>query len=229
MKIYYGLVHKDADSAYGISFPDLPGCFAASDEETDILEAAQTALVLYAQDGEVLADPRSFPELQSDSTVKVELAQGAVMVAVPLISVERKARYNVMLDVDLVAGMDRQAKVAGTSRSDFLADAVKDKLRSSVGAAIVSLAGGWKSESTGKKTASTASKVLHSKTATKDEKSVAASALAQTKTKDVTSKAFASKAGKILHDPKASKEAKSAAASALTQAAAHKKPATKKK
>ena len=99
MKIYYGLVHKDADSAYGISFPDLPGCFAASDEETDILEAAQTALVLYAQDGEVLADPRSFPELQSDSTVKVELAQGAVMVAVPLISVERKARYNVMLDV----------------------------------------------------------------------------------------------------------------------------------
>jgi hypothetical protein len=85
-----------------------------------------------------------------------------------------------------------------------------------------------KTESTGKKTASTAGKVLHSKTASKDEKSVAASALAQTKTKDVTSKAVASKAGKILHDPKASKEAKLAAASALTQAAP-KKAAAKKK
>ena len=44
-----------------------------------------------------------------------------------------------------------------------------------------------KAASTGTKTASAASKVLHSKTATADEKSVAASAMAQTKTKDVTS------------------------------------------
>ncbi len=84
-----------------------------------------------------------------------------------------------------------------------------------------------KSASTGKKTASAASKVLHSKTASKDEKSVAASAMAQTKTKDVTGKTVASKAGKILHDPKASKEAKSAAASALSQTPG--KKAAKKK
>jgi len=76
-----------------------------------------------------------------------------------------------------------------------------------------------KSESTGKKVASAASKVMHSKTATKAEKSVAASALVQTKSKDVTSKKVASEAGKILHSKTASKEAKSAAASALTQAA----------
>lgn len=86
-----------------------------------------------------------------------------------------------------------------------------------------------KAATTGKTTASAASKVLHSKTASKDEKSVAASAMAQTKTKDVTSAAVASKAGKVLHDPKASKEAKSAAASALAQTVAAKKPAAKKK
>jgi hypothetical protein len=85
-----------------------------------------------------------------------------------------------------------------------------------------------KSPSTGKKTASAASKVLHSKTATPEEKSVAASAMAQTKTKDVTGKAVASKAGKVLHDSKASKEAKSAAASALAQTPAKKAPAKKK-
>jgi hypothetical protein len=59
---------------------------------------------------------------------------------------------------------------------------------------------------------------MNSKTASKAEKSVAASALTQkTSAKNTTSKAVAVAAAKILRDPKASKAAKSAAASALTQ------------
>ena len=27
--IYTGLIHKDTDSDYGVSFPDLPGCITA--------------------------------------------------------------------------------------------------------------------------------------------------------------------------------------------------------
>jgi hypothetical protein len=75
-----------------------------------------------------------------------------------------------------------------------------------------------KSESTSRKVSSAASKVLRSKTASKAEKAVAASALTQTKSaKETTSKKVASAAAKILHNPKASKAAKSVAASALTQ------------
>jgi hypothetical protein len=75
-----------------------------------------------------------------------------------------------------------------------------------------------KSESTSRKVSSAASKVLRSKTASKAEKAVAASALTQTKSaKETTSKKVASQAAKILHNPKASKAAKSVAASALTQ------------
>jgi hypothetical protein len=81
-----------------------------------------------------------------------------------------------------------------------------------------------KSESTGKKVSSAASKVLRSKTASKAEKAVAASALTQTgSAKETTSKKVASAASKILHNPKASKEAKSVAASALTQKVKKKK------
>ena len=29
MNTYLALIHKDDDSAYGVSFPDLPGCFSA--------------------------------------------------------------------------------------------------------------------------------------------------------------------------------------------------------
>ena len=80
-----------------------------------------------------------------------------------------------------------------------------------------------KSESTSKKVASAASKVMMSKTATKAEKSVAASALTQKGSKETTSAKGAKSASQILRDPKASKAAKSAAASALTQKMGKKK------
>ncbi len=74
-----------------------------------------------------------------------------------------------------------------------------------------------KSESTGKTAASAAARVMKSKTASKAEKSVAASALTQKGSTEKTGKTVASAAAKVLKDPKASKDAKSAAASALTQ------------
>jgi hypothetical protein len=59
---------------------------------------------------------------------------------------------------------------------------------------------------------------MKSKTASKEEKSVAASAMTQSKTaKETTGKSVASAAAKILKSKTASKEAKSVAASALTQ------------
>lgn len=74
-----------------------------------------------------------------------------------------------------------------------------------------------KSESTSKKVASSAAKVLRSNSATKAQKSVAASALTQKGSNEKTSARVATAASKILRSKSASKAAKSAAASALTQ------------
>lgn len=74
-----------------------------------------------------------------------------------------------------------------------------------------------KSGSTGTKVASAAAKVMKSKTATKAEKTVAASALTQKGSNEVTSPKVATAAAKVMKSKTASKEAKSAAASALTQ------------
>jgi predicted RNase H-like HicB family nuclease len=82
MKTYYALVHKDEGSAFGVSFPDLPGCFGAADEEADIHEAAVSALVFYAHDESNLPEPRSMPQLE----------RGAVLLAIPFISARPKAR-----------------------------------------------------------------------------------------------------------------------------------------
>jgi hypothetical protein len=74
-----------------------------------------------------------------------------------------------------------------------------------------------KSGSTGATVASAAAKVLKDKTATKEEKAVAASALTQKGSDETTSAKVATSAAKVLRSKTASKDAKAAAASALTQ------------
>ena len=50
MKIFLALVHKDEDSAYGVSFPDIPGCFSAADTLADVVANAAEALDLWFED-----------------------------------------------------------------------------------------------------------------------------------------------------------------------------------
>ena len=50
MPTYFALVEKDTDSAFGISFPDVPGCFSAADEADDVLRNAIEALELHLED-----------------------------------------------------------------------------------------------------------------------------------------------------------------------------------
>jgi predicted RNase H-like HicB family nuclease len=50
MKTFIALVHKDEDSAWGVSFPDLPGCFSAADTLADVLPQAGEALELWFED-----------------------------------------------------------------------------------------------------------------------------------------------------------------------------------
>ena len=49
--LYPVYVHKDEGSAYGLTFPDFPGCFSAADELADLSRMAQEAVELHF-DGE---------------------------------------------------------------------------------------------------------------------------------------------------------------------------------
>jgi predicted RNase H-like HicB family nuclease len=70
MKPYIVIVHKDAGSAYGMTFPDAPGCFSAADEADDMFVMAGEALELWAEgmrdDGMKVAEPRDFEALRAD-------------------------------------------------------------------------------------------------------------------------------------------------------------------
>ena len=74
MKYFYAVVHKDADSAFGVEFPDLPGCFSAADDLENILPNACEALELWFEDAAAVT-PMRLDQVQA--LVTKELAAGA--------------------------------------------------------------------------------------------------------------------------------------------------------
>ena len=118
---YFAVVHKDEDSAFGISFPDVPGCFSAADEEGDIIANAIEALSLYFEDEEMVpASPIS--EIQKRAAD--DLKQGAFLVQIPYLQrTGRTGRYNVSLDTGIVKMIDSAARTRKMTRSAFLENA----------------------------------------------------------------------------------------------------------
>lgn len=73
------IVHKETDSAYGLTFPDLPGCFAASDSLDGIPVAAAEALDLWFRD-QAEVSLASSDEIRTGPEVAAELVRGAVLI-----------------------------------------------------------------------------------------------------------------------------------------------------
>lgn len=123
---YLALVHKDADSAWGLTFPDLPGCFSAADEEDGIMPNAMEALELYAEDLEALPAPRGIDALSRDKDVSAELAQGAYLIAIPFIrNTQRTTRVNITLPKGLLDAIDEEAARRKLTRSALMAQAAE--------------------------------------------------------------------------------------------------------
>ena len=122
---YYALVHKDADSAYGVSFPDLPGCFSASDDVGSLEANAIEALALWFED-EAVVEPRSIEALSADADVAEALGAGAFLMAIPHIQDDTKVkRVNITMTQGMITALDETAAKRKTTRSGLIAMAVK--------------------------------------------------------------------------------------------------------
>lgn len=128
MRNYLAVVDKDADSAFGLWFPDVPGCFSAADLEGDIVANAVEALRLYAED-ESLPEPSSHEAIVTRSDVREALADGAYLLSVPLIEADTAVvRANVTFERGMLRAIDEAARRMGVTRSAFLASAARDKI-----------------------------------------------------------------------------------------------------
>ncbi len=78
MPHYVAIVEEAGpDTAVGVWFPDLPGCFSGGDDLDQALRNAPEAVALYAQsladEGRALPPPRSLTELKRDPDVAGDL------------------------------------------------------------------------------------------------------------------------------------------------------------
>ncbi len=126
MRYYHAVVHKDEDSAFGVQFPDLPGCFSAADKIEDVIPNAIEALSLWFEDeDEVEASP--VEAIHARATA--DLAEGAFLVMVPWIGRNSKpARVNISLDRAMLDAIDTAAGMRRLTRSAFLAEAARNEI-----------------------------------------------------------------------------------------------------
>ncbi len=127
MKYYYAIVHKDADSAYGVHFPDLPGCFSAADDLNDVVPNAVEAMELWLEDQ---PEPDASPIERIRDLASEDLASGAFLVLVPRVTTSGKlARVNLSLDMGMLAAIDAAAASRKLTRSGFLAEAARNEIQ----------------------------------------------------------------------------------------------------
>ena len=126
MEHYFAIVHKEKDSAFGVEFPDLPGCFSAADDLDNVVLNAREALALWFEDEEAKA-PSSLEEITRQAAEA--LKGGAFVIAVPhLTRSGQSKRINVSMDSGLIAAIDGAAERSGTTRSAYLSQAAEKAL-----------------------------------------------------------------------------------------------------
>lgn len=87
MAHYIAMVHKENESCYGVSFPDLVGHVTGADSLDDAVERARSLLSFVAEGWESVDGPfpapRSIDELRRDPEFRDDAAD-AILIAVPL-------------------------------------------------------------------------------------------------------------------------------------------------
>ena len=130
---YVAVIEKEPDTAFGVWFPDVEGCFSAGETVEEAVANAATALRQHVEAlesaGRGVLAARAIDEVLRDEDVAASVEGGAVLFAVPLLAdAGRTVRINVSLDKALVDLIDAAATARGLTRSAFLAQAAREKI-----------------------------------------------------------------------------------------------------
>ena len=119
------VIHKDAGSGYGVTVPDLPGCFSAGDTLEEAIESAREAIACHIEgllmDGEPIPVRSSLEAHQANEDYRDGVW---AIVAVDISKLSSKTRrVNITLPERVLAVVDQAAVREGQSRSGLLARA----------------------------------------------------------------------------------------------------------
>ncbi|MGA2499406.1 MAG: type II toxin-antitoxin system HicB family antitoxin [Tepidisphaeraceae bacterium] len=121
------VIHKERDSAYGVTVPDLPGCISAGDTLEEAIGMAREAIELHLEgmieDGQALPTPKP---------LEIHRKRHADAVAFALVEIDaanlrtKVVRINITLPERILYRLDRTAKKQGRTRSGLLSTAVSE-------------------------------------------------------------------------------------------------------
>ncbi len=122
------VIHKDTDSDYGVTVPDLPGCFSIGENTDEALSMAKEAIETHIEgmliDGEPIPSPKSI-EFYIDNPDYTGGVWAIVEVDISKLSGKTR-RVNVTLPERLLNMMDNYATEQGESRSGLIARATME-------------------------------------------------------------------------------------------------------
>ena len=116
------VLHKDSASGYGVTVPDLPGCFSAGDTPEEAIASAHEAVACHVEG--LLMDGESIPErirLEAHQA-NADYAGGIwALIDVDLAKLSSKTiRVNVTMPARVLSIIDEAAAREGESRSGLL-------------------------------------------------------------------------------------------------------------
>lgn len=122
------VIHKDKSSDYGVTVPDLPGCFSAGKSVDEALSMAKEAIEVYLEqlieDGKTMPLPGRIEQHQRNSDYRggtwafVSIDQSSLRVTAK--------RINITLPERVLDAIDRFAEDSGETRSGLLARAATE-------------------------------------------------------------------------------------------------------
>ncbi len=125
---YAIVIHKDQESDYGVTFPDIPGCFSAGDTIEEAISMAQEAAECHIEglllDSEPV--PVATPIANHQNKQDYQDALWALIeIDLDKLSLQSK-RVNISITERLLTSIDHFAKNHGETRSGLLAQAVTE-------------------------------------------------------------------------------------------------------
>lgn len=117
-------VHTDTGESYGVTIPDIPGCFTAGDTLDEALANVQEAVECHLAVADI---PPPVPS-PVHKFLNDPVCEGGVWVLVDIdlsfLNVKTR-RVNISVPENELAIIDREAKKRGVSRSAFLVEAAR--------------------------------------------------------------------------------------------------------
>lgn len=137
MRFYRAIAYQapgdGPEDGWDVIFPDFPGCVTQGNTREEAIEYAREALALHVEgmiaEGLELPAASRVNERLPDWVLEIAMAPEPMHIFLPQEVSGESLRINITMDKALVERLDAAATREGTTRSGYLAQAVREKLQ----------------------------------------------------------------------------------------------------